>query len=66
MPKVAVPVAIVHGNADPFIPADDARALYAVAPDPRQLELVDGMGHAFEPEAIQPVITAVDWVLTHR
>jgi len=66
MPKVSVPVAIVHGNADPFIPTDDARALYAVAPDPRQLDLVDGMGHAFEPEAIQPVITAVDWVLAHR
>jgi alpha-beta hydrolase superfamily lysophospholipase len=66
IPKVAVPVAIVHGSADPFIPVDDARALYAVAPDPRQLELVDGMGHAFEPEAIQPVISAVDWVLAHR
>ena len=66
MPRVTVPVAIVHGNADPFIPVDDARALYAVAPDPRQLELVDGMGHAFEPEAIPPVITAVDWILAHR
>jgi alpha-beta hydrolase superfamily lysophospholipase len=66
IPKVAVPVAIVHGNADQFIPVDDARALYAVAPDPRRLELVDGMGHAFEPEAVQPVVNAVDWILERR
>jgi uncharacterized protein len=66
IPRVSVPIAIVHGSADPFIPVDDARALYAVAPDPRWIDLVDGMGHAFEPEAIQPVLSAVDWVLANR
>jgi len=64
--EVRAPIALIHGRADPFIPVGDAEALYAAAPEPRRLELVDGMGHAFEPESIEPVETAVEWVLEHR
>jgi alpha-beta hydrolase superfamily lysophospholipase len=64
--RVGVPVAIVHGRADPFISPGDADDLYAAARDPKLLELVIGMGHAYEPEAIPPVLAAVAWVLRAR
>jgi uncharacterized protein len=60
---LAAPLAIVHGRADPFIPPTDAEALDAAAGDPHRLELVDGLGHAYEPEAIPAILAGVDWVL---
>ena len=32
----------------------------------RRLQLVEGLGHAFEPESVGPVVDAVDWVLAAR
>ena len=58
-----VPLAIVHGRGDPFIACGDAELLYDTASEPRRLELVDGLGHAFEPLATAPVLAAVDWCL---
>ena len=60
------PLAVIHGTVDPFIPAADAEALHAAASDPRRLQLVEGLGHAFEPESVGPVVDAVDWVLAAR
>jgi len=66
--SVAVPVAIVHGTADPFIAARAAELLHANVPGPSRLVVVEGLAHAFEPAArVAPVILdAVDWVLTPR
>ena len=58
---LTVPLAVVHGRADPFISPDDATLLYETAHEPRRLDLVEGLGHAFEPRAIEPVLAAVDW-----
>ncbi len=66
VPLVRVPLAVVHGTADPFIPAADADALYDAAPEPRRLRLVTGMGHAFEPPAIEPVVESVAWSVNPR
>ncbi len=66
MPLVRVPLAVVHGTADPFIPAADADALYDAAPEPRRLRLVTGMGHAFEPPAIEPIVESVAWSVDPR
>ncbi|HEY8217568.1 MAG TPA: alpha/beta fold hydrolase [Acidimicrobiia bacterium] len=66
VPEVGCPLALVHGRADPFIPVADAELLHAAAREPRRLELVDGMGHAFTTESIEPVVTAVDWVLAQE
>jgi pimeloyl-ACP methyl ester carboxylesterase len=63
VPDVAVPLALIHGRADPFIPVADAELLAAAAQAPSRLDLVEGMGHAFAPESIEPVVAAVDWVL---
>ncbi len=65
MADLGVPVAIVHGRGDPFIAVEDAEALVAAAREPRRLELVDGLGHAFEPPATPAILTALDWCLEH-
>jgi pimeloyl-ACP methyl ester carboxylesterase len=66
VPEVGRPLALIHGRADPFIPAADAELLHAAASEPKRLELVDGMGHAFEAESIEPVVAAVEWVIAQR
>ena len=63
VPDVQVPLALIHGRADPFIPVADAELLASAAREPTRLDVIEGMGHAFEPESIEPVVTAVDWVL---
>lgn len=40
------PVLIVHGDRDPFFPAEHARQLYAAAREPKELWLIPGFGHA--------------------
>jgi alpha-beta hydrolase superfamily lysophospholipase len=63
VPEVAAPVAFVHGAADRFIPASDAADLYEAASEPRRLEIVPGMGHAFAPQSVPAIRAAVDWTL---
>ena len=62
-PRVRAPFAVLHGAADSFIPATDARELYAAAREPRRLDVVAGLGHAFGSLAIGPIVAAVDWAL---
>jgi uncharacterized protein len=64
--QVQVPLAIVHGRADPFISVEDAEALYAASNEPHRLDLVERLGHAFDPADVVtgPIVTAVDWVLS--
>ncbi|HSO96268.1 MAG TPA: alpha/beta fold hydrolase, partial [Acidimicrobiia bacterium] len=64
--EVDAPVAIVHGRADPFISVDAAEALFTAAREPRRLEVVEGLGHAFEPAATPAIVAALDWCLGPR
>lgn len=61
--RIHVPLAIVHGLRDRFIPVDDAQELYARATSPRLLDLVEGMSHAYDSAAIPAIRRAVSWVL---
>lgn len=45
MTKVSMPVLIVHGGADHFVPARFSEALYEAAPGPKKLLLIDGGTH---------------------
>ena len=43
--RVGCPVLVVHGEADDIVPADQGRALFAAAREPKRLEIVRGAGH---------------------
>ncbi len=45
IPKLRVPVFILHGDRDEIVPVAQGRALYAAAPEPRRLEVIAGAGH---------------------
>jgi uncharacterized protein len=45
MAKIGAPVLIINGTDDKHVPIGDARALFAAAPDPKQLWAVPGAGH---------------------
>jgi pimeloyl-ACP methyl ester carboxylesterase len=61
--RVRVPLAVVHGEKDRFIPPREAAGLYANGAGPRHLELVARMGHAYHREAIPAICEGVDWAL---
>jgi pimeloyl-ACP methyl ester carboxylesterase len=60
---IRVPLAVVHGREDRFVPPSEAVLLAAVAPNGR-LFLVPGMGHAFDRAAVPAIVEAVDWALS--
>jgi alpha-beta hydrolase superfamily lysophospholipase len=67
--RLDVPLAIVHGVGDPFLPSSNARLLYDAASEPRRLDLVPGAWHAHHAAALPVISSAVDWVttpVTHR
>ena len=64
--RIGAPVAVVHGADDPFIDPADAGTLHDAAHEPRRVEIVDGMGHAFPAPSHAPVLRAIDWILDER
>lgn len=62
--SVQVPLVVVHGTRDRFIPVRDAYELYLSASCERRLEIVDAMGHAFEACAVDRIVQAVEWALS--
>lgn len=66
VPRIRAPLALIHGLADPFIAPRDAEELYEAAHEPKRIEVVVGMGHAFEPPAVTPVLDALEWTLDRR
>jgi alpha-beta hydrolase superfamily lysophospholipase len=61
--KVTAPIAFIHGARDRFILPKAAAELYEVAPEPRRLEIVPGMGHAYDPAGTAAILGAIEWVL---
>ena len=61
---IDAPLAIIHGHQDAFIRSDEARKLYAASPDPRRIELVEGMGHAYATGSIPVIRECVGWALS--
>jgi alpha-beta hydrolase superfamily lysophospholipase len=61
--KITAPIAFIHGARDRFILPKSAAELYEAAPEPRRLEIVPGMGHAYDPAGTAAIIGAIDWVL---
>jgi alpha-beta hydrolase superfamily lysophospholipase len=61
--RVQVPIAVIHGSADRFVSVVHADELYLSAGEPRRLDIVEGMGHAFDPVGLSTIVAAVDWTL---
>jgi pimeloyl-ACP methyl ester carboxylesterase len=66
VPQVRVPFAIVHGTDDKFIPLRDAIELHDATKGPARLDIVAGLGHAFEAPSIDAVRRGVTWALEHH
>jgi pimeloyl-ACP methyl ester carboxylesterase len=62
--RIEVPIAFIHGARDRFILPKSAAELYEHAADPKRLEIVPGMGHAYDPVGTPAISGAIDWVLT--
>ena len=60
---ITAPLAVIHGRGDRFIRPEEAEKLYRAASDPRRLDLVDDMGHAYRPESIPAISESVQWAL---
>jgi alpha-beta hydrolase superfamily lysophospholipase len=63
VPRVRAPFAIVHGTEDRFIPVRDAVELHDAATSPSRIDIVAGLGHAFEPPSIDAVRRSVAWTM---
>ncbi len=59
--RLDIPVALVHGRQDAMIRPQAALEVYRAASEPRRIEIVDDMGHAYGPAAIPAVMRAVEW-----
>lgn len=40
------PLLVIHGDKDPYFPLEHPEALYAAAREPKELWVIEGMGHA--------------------
>jgi pimeloyl-ACP methyl ester carboxylesterase len=63
---LAMPVAVVHGRQDAMIRPLAALEVYNAASEPRRLELVDEMGHAYGPAAVAAILRAVEWAFEQQ
>jgi alpha-beta hydrolase superfamily lysophospholipase len=45
LPQLEMPVLLIHGTADETVPSFMSQKLYAIAPEPKKLILVEGAGH---------------------
>jgi pimeloyl-ACP methyl ester carboxylesterase len=61
--RLTVPLAVVHGRDDRFMPTSEAKVLHDAAPGRRRLDLVSGMGHAYGTRGLEPISGAVAWCL---
>lgn len=59
-----VPLAVIHGRADGYLAHTEARDLYDATEGARRLDVVEGMGHAFDALAIPAIVDAAEWVLS--
>jgi hypothetical protein len=60
--KTRLPVLLIHGEADTFVPVEMSRRLYAACPGEKELFLVPGAGHALalytDPEGYISTVSA--------
>lgn len=46
VPKIRIPVLVIHGSEDKIISPDQSQKLYALLSGPKELKIINGCGHA--------------------
>lgn len=57
--QITVPWLLVHGSEDDVVPIQDSRDIFAHAPEPKHLVVIDGADHVFNDEAAPQMVAAV-------
>jgi len=57
-----VPLLVVHGDADPYLPIEHAEQLYAAASQPKRLWIEPGFGHAENAAPDDLLLRIGDWL----
>lgn len=60
-----VPLLVVHGDIDPFLPVKHAQLLYDSAAEPRELWIERGYGHAEGAATPELIGRIADWIALH-
>jgi uncharacterized protein len=61
VPKLDIPLAVIHGSCDRFINNEQAHRLAEAARGPCRLDVVEGMGHAYDAASIPAILRALEW-----
>ena len=66
LPNSRLPVLMVHGTGDDFVPCDMTKEGYNVCAEPKKLMLVDGAAHgvSFVAESDRYIATVKDFLFT--
>ncbi|GAB3451788.1 alpha/beta fold hydrolase [Streptomonospora sediminis] len=64
-PDLAAPLLVVHGDADTYFPIEHAENLYAAAPEPKDLWIEPGMGHAERAMTPERAERVARWLRPH-
>ncbi|MFD0775521.1 alpha/beta hydrolase [Streptomonospora algeriensis] len=59
---LAVPLLVVHGDADTYFPVEHAEQIHAAAPEPKDLWIEPGMGHAERAMTPERAERVAQWV----
>ena len=59
------PLLLVHGSEDDVVPVSQAYEMYEMAGEPKQLEIISGVGHRLRQEE-RAMAIAIDWLKSHK
>jgi len=59
------PLLLVHGSEDDVVPVSQAYEMYEMAGEPKQLEIISGVGHRLRQEE-RAMAIAIDWLKSRK
>ncbi len=65
LPHLKLPALVIHGRDDPLVPLPCGEDTAACIPE-AELKVIDGMGHAVEPDLVPILLDAIDGFIKRR
>ena len=62
---LTIPVLLIHGIQDPFIPAEHSKKLASIIPG-SNLKLINNMGHDFPPVLTDSIVFEIKKIINHK